>query len=120
MPTRKHMPPHSKAAPPTVLPVLLTVLLALGLLALAPCRALAGQIRESDLVISSTVGKVATSAGGDKAEARSQMHSVDITRGSQAGEVRVSGQADRVTTQAGGQNTSADSAVGGVSVGGAK
>jgi hypothetical protein len=89
-------------------------------LALAPAHALAGHIRESDLVVSSTVGKIATSAEGDKADAKSETHSLDIKRGSRTGEMRISGQAGRVTTQAGGQNTSADSAVGGISVGGDK
>lgn len=82
--------------------------------------ALAGQIRETDLMISSKVGKVATGAEGDNAQARSIVHSVDIKRGSQTGDVRVSGQAGHVTTQAGGQNVSVDSAIGGVSVGGNK
>lgn len=96
--------------------VVLTVFLAM--LALAPAGALAGQIRESDLTISSSVGKVTTSAEGDKVRAGSKVHTIDIKRGSHTGEVHVTGQAGRVTTQAGGQNTSADSAVGGVTVGG--
>ncbi|OGR37062.1 MAG: hypothetical protein A2051_06120 [Desulfovibrionales bacterium GWA2_65_9] len=91
--------------------------LALLLAFLAPAELLAGQIRESDLSISSQVGKVVTSAEGEKTDARSTVHSIDIKRGSQTGEVHVTGQAGRVTTQAGGQNTSADSAVGGVNVG---
>jgi len=86
-------------------------------LALAPASALAGQIRESDLMVSSQVGKVSTSAQGDKVDAKSSVHTIDIKRGSHTGEVQVTGQAGRVTTQAGGQNTSADSAVGGVNVG---
>jgi hypothetical protein len=94
------------------LAVLLALLLALPGPALAPRAALAGQIRASDLVVSSKVGKVSTSAEGDKANARSSVHTIDIRRGSHTGEVHVSGQAGRVTTQAGGQNTSADSAGG--------
>lgn len=86
-------------------------------LGLAPASALAGQIRESDLMVSSKVGKVSTSAQGDKVDAATSVHTIDIKRGSHTGEVQVTGQAGRVTTQAGGQNTSADSAVGGVTVG---
>ena len=84
--------------------------LSLLLAFLAPADALAGQIRESDLASSSQVGKVVTSAEGDKADAKSAVHSMDIKRGSHTGEVHITG-------QAGGQNTSADSAVGGVNVG---
>ena len=99
-------------------------LLALSLLALAGSAlvgpAQAGQIRETDLLVSSKVGKVVTHAEGDNTQARSVVHSVDIKRGSQTGDVRVSGQAGHVTSQAGGQNVSVDSAIGGVSVGGNK
>lgn len=87
------------------------------LLSLCPA-ALAGQVRESDLAISSQVGKVRTEAEGQKTEARSIVHSVDIKRDAQTGDVNVSGKAGGVHTQAGGQNTNAASAVGGVNVGG--
>lgn len=79
---------------------------------------LAAQIRESDLTVSSQVGKVHTEAEGRKVESRTVVHSVDIRRETGTGEVHVSGKADQVTTQAGGQNANANSAVGGVSVGG--
>ncbi|MBA4358973.1 MAG: hypothetical protein C0405_14755 [Desulfovibrio sp.] len=97
---------------------------ALALLVLAALslsqEARAGQIRESDLHVSSTIGKVVTTAEGDKVDAQSTVHSVDIKRGSTTGEVHITGQAGRVTTQAGGQNTSAASTVGGVKIGDTK
>ncbi len=77
----------------------------------------AAQIHESDLSVSSQVGKVRTEAEGKKAESRALVHTVDIRREASTGEVRVTGKAGEVTTQAGGQNTNAASAVGGVSVG---
>ncbi|MBU1229856.1 MAG: hypothetical protein KKA55_03070 [Proteobacteria bacterium] len=106
--------PAAARRPGRVLPAL--ALLGLAALSLGP-EARAGQIRESDLHISSTIGKVVTTAEGDKVDARSSVHSVDIKRGSSTGEVHITGQAGRVTTQAGGQNTSAASTVGGVKVG---
>jgi hypothetical protein len=80
--------------------------------------ALAGQVHESDLSVSSQVGKVRTQAEGQNSEARGIVHSVDIRPDARTGDVNVSGKAERVHTQAGGQNTSAASAVGGVAVGG--
>lgn len=98
--------------------MLLSMSLAIAaLLAQAPASALAGQIHESDLSISSKVGKISTTAEGDNVKAASTVHSVDIKGGSHTGEVVVSGQAGQVTTKAGGQNTSANSAIGGVNVG---
>ncbi len=79
--------------------------------------ALAGQVHESDLSVSSQVGTVRTQAEGRKSEARGLVHSVDIHPDARTGDVNVSGKAEQVHTQAGGQNTSAASAVGGVAVG---
>jgi len=95
-----------------------TGLCALTTLFLLNPAALAGQIHESDLSVSSQVGKVRTQAEGQKSEARSVVHSVDIHPDARTGDVSVSGKADTVHTQAGGQNTNAASAVGGVTVGG--
>jgi len=95
-----------------------TSLCALATLFLLSPAALAGQIHESDLSVSSQVGKVRTQAEGQKSEARSIVHSVDIHPDARTGDVSVSGKADKVHTQAGGQNTNAASAVGGVTVGG--
>lgn len=80
--------------------------------------ALAGQVHESDLNVSSQVGKVRTQAEGQNSEARSVVHSVDIRPDAHTGDVNVSGKVGGVHTQAGGQNTNAASAVGGVNVGG--
>lgn len=85
--------------------------------ALAGPAALAGQIRESDIVISSQVGKVRTEAEGRQVQSRALVHTVDVRKGSHTGDVQVTGKAGGVTTQVGGQNSSAASAVGGVSVG---
>lgn len=110
--------PKGSTSPWPGMALALAMLLALlSVSTLAPARALAGQIHESDLVISSKVGKVASSAEGDNVKATTTVHSVDIKSGSRTGEVTVSGQAGQVTTRAGGQNTSADSAIGGVNVG---
>lgn len=78
----------------------------------------AAQVHESDLSVSSQVGKVNTQAEGRDAEARSAVHSVNIHPEARTGDVNVSGKADKVLTQAGGQNTNAASAIGGVNVGG--
>lgn len=87
-------------------------------LCLLPAALLAGQVHESDLSVSSQVGKASTQAEGRDAEARSAVHSVNIHPEARTGEVNVSGKADKVHTQAGGQNTNAASAIGGVNVGG--
>ncbi len=79
---------------------------------------LAAQVHESDLSVSSQVGKVGAQAEGRNAEARSAVHSVNIHPEARTGEVNVHGKADKVHTQAGGQNTNAASAIGGVNVGG--
>lgn len=112
--------PLPRRAPKPLTALASLTLLALLATALPTGAAQAGQIRETDLMVSSKVGKVSTSATGDKTEARTGVHTIDIRRGSHTGDVNVSGKADRVTTQAGGQNTSADSAIGGVTVGGNK
>lgn len=93
-------------------------LCSIAALLLFPSAALSGQIQESDLNVSSQVGKVRTQAEGQHSEARSLVHSVDIRPEARTGDVNVSGQVGGVHTQAGGQNTSAASAVGGVNVGG--
>lgn len=85
--------------------------------ALACSPALAAQIHESDIIVSSQVGKVRTEAVGQKTSSRALVHSVDIRREASTGEVRITGKAGEVTTQAGGQNSNAASAVGGVTVG---
>lgn len=109
---------QAHSTPPRRLGAILLLLTLLGLAAMSLAAiALAGQIRESDLSISSKVGKVTTSVEGEKVQATTVVHTLDIKRGSHTGEVHITGQAGRVTTQAGGQNTSADSAVGGVNVG---
>lgn len=80
-------------------------------------RALAAQVRESDIVISSQVGKVRTEAEGRQMESRAFVHSVDVKREAHTGDIKITGKAGGISTQSGGQNSSADSAVGGVSVG---
>lgn len=94
----------------------LSLLAVLMLPVLCP-EAHAAQIRESDLTVSSQVGKVRTEAEGQKTGSRALVHSVDIRREAHTGEVHVTGKAGGVTTQAGGQNSNAASAVGGVTVG---
>ena len=89
----------------------------LGLLSLSSPDAFAGQIHESDIVVSSQVGKVRTEAEGQKIESRTQVHTVDIRRDAATGDVHITGKAGGVTTQAGGQNSNAASAIGGVNVG---
>lgn len=83
-----------------------------------PAAGLAAQVHESDLTVSSQVGKATTQAEGRNAESRSVVHSVTIHPDARTGDVSVSGAVDKVHSQSVGQNTSADSAVGGVNVGG--
>lgn len=99
-----------------------TLFIFFGTMLLSLCAhsatSLAAQVHESDLSVSSQVGKVNTQAEGRDAESRSAVHSVNIHPEARTGEVNVSGKADKVHTQAGGQNTNAASAIGGVNVGG--
>lgn len=83
-----------------------------------PAAGRAAQVHESDLTVSSQVGRVSTQAEGQNAKARSVVHSVTVHPEARTGDVQVSGAAEKVHSQSVGQNTSAASAVGGVSVGG--
>ncbi|OGR40387.1 MAG: hypothetical protein A2051_11960 [Desulfovibrionales bacterium GWA2_65_9] len=74
--------------------------------------------KTGDITVDSKVGNVTNVASGRNAEAKTNVHSVDVKDGAKTGDITVKGKAGSVTNVASGQNVKAETNVGSVKVGG--
>ncbi|MBU1229322.1 MAG: hypothetical protein KKA55_06760 [Proteobacteria bacterium] len=74
--------------------------------------------KTGDITVQSDVGKVTNVASGRNAEAKTNVHSVDVKDGAKTGDITIKGKAGSVTNVASGQNVKAETNVGSVKVGG--